>query len=212
MPDFDHRLGVFPYSYWYSSRVCRVPLHVEKTNNRDLSIVWSRKQIIALDPLGISNRCFDGANKSSAVNAPRNAGGYWLSAVRHFSRMILKIFVEENESKERLKIHTMKTILILLFFASIATATPPTSRFGTGTITRTPSGNTYVTQPFGNGTITRDSSGKTWTTGKFGNGTITRGPGGSTHTTSPFGKGTITRGTGTPPPVIPAANKPTTRK
>lgn len=106
----------------------------------------------------------------------------------------------------------MKTILILIALASVTEATPPASKVGNCTITRTPSGNTYVTQPFGNGTITRDSSGKTWTTSKFGNGTITRGPGGSTYTTSPFGNGTITRGTGTPPPVIPAASKPTVRK
>lgn len=108
--------------------------------------------------------------------------------------------------------HAMKSILILLALAAITTAAPPAGKFGNGTITRTPTGNTYITQPFANGTITRDSSGNTWTTGKFGNGTITRDPGGSTYTTSPFGKGTITRGTGVPPPVIPAANKPASPK
>lgn len=82
----------------------------------------------------------------------------------------------------------MKSILILIFPAlvSIATATPPASKFGNGTITRPRSGNSYVTQPFGNGAITRDSTGKTWTTSRFGNGTITRGPGGSTYTTYRF--------------------------
>ena len=96
----------------------------------------------------------------------------------------------------------MKTIPILLALVTITHAAPPARNFGNGAITRSPSGNTYYTQPFGNGTITRDSSGRTWTTSRFGNGTITRGPGGSTHTTFPFGNGTITRGTGAPPPVI----------
>jgi hypothetical protein len=48
-----------------------------------------------------------------------------------------------------------------------------TSRFGSGTISRSSDGATTTTQRFGDGTISRTSSGATATTSRFGSGFTT---------------------------------------